>query len=138
MQPQSWSTSPRTADAAHKRVPSARQLGTDVHRKRDRSSVKKYNQFRQAVYFLEKDWTKVKTAYKERGGNPLRWLCTAILGFLAAILSITWYAHIILCTSVRLGPAPRWGSLVGYEGGVPRGGSHGVGSHGVSPCQRGR
>jgi len=74
----------------------AAKLGTDVHRKRDRSSVKKYNQFRQAVYFLEKDWTKVKTAYKERGGNPLRWLCTAILGFLAAILSITWYAHIIL------------------------------------------
>ena len=30
-----------------------------------------YNKFKQAVYFLEKDWDRVKTAYKQRGGNPL-------------------------------------------------------------------
>ncbi len=68
----------------------ASKLGSDAHRKRGRRDVKKYNQFRQAVYFLERDWTRVKTAYKERGGNPLRWMCTAILGFISAALSITW------------------------------------------------
>mgnify|MGYP003327693504 CR=1 FL=1 len=45
------------------------KLGFDAHRKRDRKSVKKFNQFKQAVYFLERDWNRVKTAYKERGGG---------------------------------------------------------------------
>jgi LMBR1 domain-containing protein 1 len=72
------------------------KLGLDAHRKRDRSSVRKYNQFRQAVYFLEKDWNRVKTAYKERGGNPLKWMCSAFLGLLSAVLSVVWYLHIVL------------------------------------------
>ena len=74
----------------------AERLGVDAHRKRGRGDIRRYNQFRQAVYFLERDWSKVKTAYKERGGNPLKWMCCAILGFIAAALSITWYIHIVL------------------------------------------
>ena len=74
----------------------AQKMGMDAHRKRDRRSSRKYNQFRQAVYFLEKDWEKVKTAYKERGGSPLTWMCQAVLGFLSAILSLMWYLHIFL------------------------------------------
>jgi len=72
------------------------KLGTDAHRKRDRRSVARYNKFKQAVYFLERDWNRVKTAYKERGGNPLQWLCQAVCGFLGSILSICWYVHILL------------------------------------------
>ena len=82
----------------------AQKLGLDVHRRRDRGSTKKFNQFRQAVYFLDKDWNKVKTAYKERGGNPLYWLFCAFLGFLSAGLSIAWYLHILLY--VFISPPP--------------------------------
>ena len=74
----------------------AQKLGLDAHRRRDRGSVKKFNQFRQAVYFLDKDWAKVKMAYKERGGNPLTWLCSAFLGVLSAGLSCAWYLHVVL------------------------------------------
>ena len=74
----------------------AQKLGLDAHRKRDRGGIKKYNQFRQAVYFLDKDWARVKTAYKERGGNPLYWLCSVVLGGLATIVSLAWYLHIVL------------------------------------------
>ena len=82
----------------------ASKLGPDAHRKRDRRTVRRYNQFRQAVYFLERDWDKVRTAYKERGGNPLKWMCQAIVGFLSAILSVTWGLHIVLY--VFLSPPP--------------------------------
>ena len=74
----------------------ADKLGFDAHRKRGSRDIRKYNQFRQAVYFLERDWNKVKTAYKERGGNPLKWLFCAIAGFVASALSTVWYLHIIL------------------------------------------
>lgn len=82
----------------------ASKLGPDAHRKRDRRSVRKFNQFRQAVYFLEHDWEKVRTAYKERGGNPLRWMCQAVVGVLSAILSITWALHLVLY--VFISPPP--------------------------------
>ena len=55
-----------------------------------------YNQFKQAVYFLERDWEKVKVAYKERGGNPLKYMGFFVLGVVCAIISITWLLHIIL------------------------------------------
>ena len=73
----------------------AQKLGLDAHRKRDRHTTKKFNQFRQAVYFLEKDWAKVKMAYKERGGNPLKWMCSAFLGLFSGVLSVVWYIHIV-------------------------------------------
>ena len=73
----------------------ATSLGLDAHRKRDRATTKKFNQFRQAVYFLERDWNRTKTAYKERGGNPLKWMCSAFLGLIAGVLSVTWYIHIV-------------------------------------------
>lgn len=57
--------------------------------------MKKFNQFRQAVYFLDNDWKKVKVAYKERGGNPLYWLSCACAGLFAGGLSVAWYLHIL-------------------------------------------
>ena len=34
----------------------------------------------QAVFFLEKDWEKVKTAYKDRGGNPIKYCFQFLCG----------------------------------------------------------
>jgi len=82
----------------------AKKLGMDAHRKRDSTSVKKYNKFKQAVYLVEKDWRRVKVAYKERGGNPLKWCCQAVLGLLFAALSFAWYLHIILYVFVAPPP----------------------------------
>eukprot|EP00325_Prymnesiales_sp_UTEX-LB-985_P002044 CAMPEP_0174700544 /NCGR_PEP_ID=MMETSP1094-20130205/5468_1 /TAXON_ID=156173 /ORGANISM="Chrysochromulina brevifilum, Strain UTEX LB 985" /LENGTH=477 /DNA_ID=CAMNT_0015898047 /DNA_START=144 /DNA_END=1577 /DNA_ORIENTATION=+ len=72
------------------------KLGPEAHRRRDGKSIKRFNQFKQAVYFLERDWRKIKIAYKEKGGNPLRWMCQAVCGMLASIISIAWYVHILL------------------------------------------
>jgi len=82
----------------------AAKLGPEAHRKRDRRGLKRYNQFKQAVYFLERDWGRVKQAYKERGGNPLEWLCQAVCGGLGSGLSLTWYVHIVLY--VFISPPP--------------------------------
>lgn len=82
----------------------ATKLGPTAHRKRDTRSIKKFNQFKQAVYFLERDWNRVKTAYKERGGNPLLWMCHGMGGLLSAVLSIFWYIHILLY--VFISPPP--------------------------------
>mmetsp|Transcript_48649 Transcript_48649/g.103780 ORF Transcript_48649/g.103780 Transcript_48649/m.103780 type:complete len:474 (-) Transcript_48649:106-1527(-) len=77
------------------------RLGSDASRARDRKTRTTYNKFKQAVYFLEKDWTKVKVAYKERGGNPLKYMCTMLLGLIAAAVSILWILHIILYVLVQ-------------------------------------
>ena len=82
----------------------AAKLGPSAHRKKDTRGRRQYNQFKQAVFFLEKDWKKVKTAYKERGGNPLVWMAQALGGLLGIGLSITWYVHIVVYTF--LSPPP--------------------------------
>ena len=92
-------------DRSKQLIALAAKLGDSAHRARDRSGSKKYNQFRQAVYFLDKDWSKVKTAYKERGGNPLKWMCQAFLGLICAILSIAWYLHIIVYNFISPPPS---------------------------------
>lgn len=80
------------------------QLGPKAHRARARKQMTQYNQFKQAVYFLERDWERVKIAYKERGGNPLRHMACFVLGCIFAILSIVWILHIILYLFIE--PAP--------------------------------
>jgi hypothetical protein len=47
-------------------------LGLDAANERKRKARVAYNKYKQAVYFLEQDWAKVRIAYKHRGGNPLR------------------------------------------------------------------
>ena len=74
----------------------SKQLGPDAHRAEGRKGRTQFNKFKQAVYFLEKDWEKVKVAYKQRGGNPLRHVFFFCLGIASAILSTTWMLHIIL------------------------------------------
>ena len=43
----------------------------------------------QAVYFLERDWEKVKVAYKQRGGNPLKHIFFFGMGLVSAVPSLT-------------------------------------------------
>jgi LMBR1 domain-containing protein 1 len=72
-------------------------------RQNDRSQKNRrtYNKFKQAVYFLDKDWEKVKVAYKQRGGNPLFQLLNLFFGALAALLSGLWILHVILYIFVQ-------------------------------------
>ena len=59
-------------ERAQKLTEVAKKLGPNAHRATGGRTRTTYNKFKQAVYFLEKDWEKVKTAYKERGGNPIK------------------------------------------------------------------
>jgi len=92
-------------ERAQKLLQIASSLGEDAGRARDRKTQKLYRQFKQAVYFLEKDWQKVQVAYKERGGNPLKHFGFLLLGVISAILSLCWLIHIVLYIFIRQ-PAP--------------------------------
>lgn len=65
-------------------------------RGKSRANRRMQNKFKQAVYFLEQDWDKVKTAYKERGGNPLKYLLFLFLGGVGLIISVIWLLQLIL------------------------------------------
>uniref|UniRef100_A0A7S4HHM8 LMBR1-like membrane protein n=1 Tax=Prymnesium polylepis TaxID=72548 RepID=A0A7S4HHM8_9EUKA len=82
----------------------AKKLGPDAHRSSDRRVRTTYNKFKQAVFFLEKDWEKVKTAYKDRGGNPIKYCFQFCCGLLSVVLSIMWFLHILLY--VFISPPP--------------------------------
>ena len=89
---------PRNSAAQFCASPAQFSDGATTHRRR-------YRQFKQAVYFLEKDWQKVQVAYKERGGNPLKHFGFLLLGVISAILSLCWLIHIVLYIFIRQ-PAP--------------------------------
>jgi LMBR1 domain-containing protein 1 len=74
----------------------AKVIGPEGHRATSRKGRVQYNKFVQAVYFIEKDWEKVKVAYKQRGGNPLKHGLFLCMGLLSAVLSLTWLLHIVL------------------------------------------
>jgi len=74
----------------------AKTIGPEGHRATSRKGRVQYNKFVQAVYFIEKDWEKVKVAYKQRGGNPIKHVFFFCMGILSALLSLTWLLHIIL------------------------------------------
>ena len=38
---------------------------------------------------MERDWEKVKVAYKQRGGNPLKHIFFFGMGLVSAVLSLT-------------------------------------------------
>ena len=80
------------------------QLGSDAHRARKGRQRVKFNKFKQAVYFLERDWDKVQLAYKARGGQPIRYALLTFLGVVALLLSLFWAIHLILFNLVRPPP----------------------------------
>lgn len=67
----------------------------DKRAPRTQKGRRAYNKFKQAVYFLDKDWEKVKVAYKQRGGNPLLQLLNLLLGVIASALSVMWLIHVV-------------------------------------------
>eukprot|EP00303_Exanthemachrysis_gayraliae_P002126 CAMPEP_0206000252 /NCGR_PEP_ID=MMETSP1464-20131121/1348_1 /ASSEMBLY_ACC=CAM_ASM_001124 /TAXON_ID=119497 /ORGANISM="Exanthemachrysis gayraliae, Strain RCC1523" /LENGTH=479 /DNA_ID=CAMNT_0053373505 /DNA_START=87 /DNA_END=1526 /DNA_ORIENTATION=- len=66
------------------------------HVRRTRANRRTYNRFKQAVYFLEKDWERCNVAYKQRGGNPLVYLASLVFGCLSAVLSTVWLLHVMI------------------------------------------
>jgi LMBR1 domain-containing protein 1 len=74
----------------------AKVIGPEGHRTTSRKGRVQYNKFVQAVYFIEKDWEKVKVAYKQRGGNPIKHGFFFFTGLLSAVLSLSWLLHIVL------------------------------------------
>ena len=66
------------------------------HKKKNRKNQKLYNKFKQAVYFLERDWTKLSEAYKQQGGNPIYYWFIAFLALITTCLSLLWLIHIVL------------------------------------------
>jgi LMBR1 domain-containing protein 1 len=79
--------------------------------KRTQKTRRTYNKFKQAVYFLDKDWDKVKLAYKKRGGNPLMHLLNLVLGVIASALSLLWLIHVFAYVFIT---PPRTTFLNGY------------------------
>jgi len=88
-------------ERANKLMEVAEKLGPDAHRRRDRSTSKTYNKFKQAVYFLERDWDRVKTAYKERGGNPIKHCCNLTGSIVGGLMTFFWFLHIVLYIFVQ-------------------------------------
>lgn len=64
--------------------------------KQSRGNKKIFNKFKQAVFFLEKDWELLKIQYKQRGGNPLAYWFWLLVGIICSVLSIFWVIHICL------------------------------------------
>jgi len=91
-------------ERAQKLMEVANKLGVDAHRSGDRRTRTTYNKFKQAVFFLERDWDKVKMAYKERGGNPIRFCFQFLCGIASVVLSVMWFIHILLY--VFISPPP--------------------------------
>jgi len=91
-------------ERAQKLIEVGKALGPDAARARGKAG-RTYNKFKQAVYFLEKDWERVKLAYKQRGGNPLLHMLMVVLGFLSLLLSIVWVLHIILYVFIQPPPS---------------------------------
>ncbi|KAL1508346.1 hypothetical protein AB1Y20_004456 [Prymnesium parvum] len=83
-------------ERSQKLIEVGKKLGTDAHRSKDRRVRTTYNKFKQAVFFLEKDWERVKIAYKERGGNPIRYFFQCVCGLVSVGLSIMWLLHLLV------------------------------------------
>jgi LMBR1 domain-containing protein 1 len=61
----------------------------------DRKGRKAYLQFKRAVYFLERDFEKLRLIEQEGGGSPFKWYGILLFGMLGSILSFCWLLHIL-------------------------------------------
>lgn len=54
------------------------------------------HKFETYYYFLKQDLDILKTAYVEKGGNPLVPMCKLLSGVIAGVLSLCWVIHIAI------------------------------------------
>lgn len=45
---------------------------------------------------IEREFENLQTAYKERGGSPLKWWFSLFVGILGAVISLLWVVHIVM------------------------------------------
>jgi LMBR1 domain-containing protein 1 len=74
--------------------------GLDEQRRKGDGKGRKYRRnllaYKQAVYFLEGEFEKLRLVEKEGGGSPVKWAVTLAMGVVGALLSLLWVLHIIL------------------------------------------
>lgn len=71
-------------------------------------SIRSYRAFKDAVYQLDDDFKKVKTAFERGGGWIVLYIFSLGLGIVLAIITVLWIVHLIVYT---LPTVPLWGGL---------------------------
>jgi len=71
-------------------------------------SIRNYRDFKDAVYQLDDDFKKVKTAYERGGGWIVLYIISLVIGLIFGIITILWILHMIVYV---IPPKPIWGGL---------------------------
>jgi len=73
------------------------QLGTgyDEGNKMTRADKKMFNKFKQAVFFLERDYEELRIAYDEKGGNVLWYFFLGCFGSIGVVVSLLWVMQMV-------------------------------------------
>eukprot|EP00163_Fabomonas_tropica_P003907 TRINITY_DN13466_c0_g2_i5.p1 TRINITY_DN13466_c0_g2~~TRINITY_DN13466_c0_g2_i5.p1 ORF type:complete len:560 (-),score=152.78 TRINITY_DN13466_c0_g2_i5:3659-5239(-) len=94
----------------HQRAVSLIEIGKGFEKemmgRRDAKYRKVYNKFRTAVYHLENEFENLRIAFKDKGGSPIKYWSIGFLGFIAAIISLLWFLHIIIFMTIKPAPTP--------------------------------
>jgi LMBR1 domain-containing protein 1 len=95
------------SDRAHMKLELQHRASTLISRGKELNDEKKhgasgrkyrktYLQYRQSVYFLERDFEQLRLLVKEGGGSVFKWAFILFLGCLAVVISLLWIIHIVL------------------------------------------
>ncbi|KAG2387096.1 hypothetical protein C9374_002131 [Naegleria lovaniensis] len=71
-------------------------------------SIRSYRAFKDAVYQIDDDFKKVKTAYARGGGWIVLYIFSLVFGLVLGLISLLWIAHLIVYS---IPPYPLWGGL---------------------------
>lgn len=71
-------------------------------------SIRSYRAFKDAVYQIDDDFKKVKTAYERGGGWIVLYIFSLVFGVILGLISLLWIAHLIVYS---IPPYPLWGGL---------------------------
>lgn len=91
--------------AIMKRAERLIELGNQIEEKRDegelgRKDIRLYNEFKEAVYIVERDWENLEKSYYRAGGSVIIPIIQMIAGIIFAILSVILLLHIILSSII--------------------------------------
>jgi LMBR1 domain-containing protein 1 len=76
-------------------------IRNDAKGRKGRKEKKIYNKFKVAVFLLENDFEKLRIAFKEKGGSPIKYWSIGFAGMVCTVLSICWFLHLILYQLVK-------------------------------------